>query len=249
MTQPGELALGIETSNPSARDGLEAGWCPEVALARVGEGPTQLVDREGLDLSNPHDDDLMPAISRLCERAGVKPREIRRIAVSVGPGGFTAVRIAAAAAKMIAEVTGAACVPVPSAWVAACHVMRAGPFEGGLAVALAAKGPTAHVSLFQAGEVPQPVSEGRLMTREDLCELPGRGVRTLLCDRFLAGIIGASGQIPGLLVWPSGFDALSCIEMSRLAEPVDPAALVPMYPREPEAVTKWRELKARRGGG
>ncbi|MFA6045537.1 MAG: tRNA (adenosine(37)-N6)-threonylcarbamoyltransferase complex dimerization subunit type 1 TsaB [Phycisphaerales bacterium] len=244
----GELALGIETSNPSAREGEDAGWRPEVALARVGAGAPQLVDREGLDLSNPHDDDLMPAIARLCERAGVRPREIRRIAVSVGPGGFTAVRIAAAAAKMIAEVTGAACVPVPSAWVAACHAMRAGPLEGGLAVALAAKGPTAHVSLFEAGELPQPVGDGRLMTREDLCELPGRGVRTVLCDRFLSGIIGETGQIPGLLVWPSGFDAISCIAMSQLAQAVDPAELVPLYPREPEAVTKWRELKARRGG-
>lgn len=244
----GELTLGIETSNPSAREGPDAGWRPEVALARLVEGRAEVVDREGLDQSSPHDDDLMPAISRLCERSGVRPREIRRIALSVGPGGFTAVRIATAAAKMIAEVTGAACIPVPSAWVAACHAMRAGPFDGGLAVALAAKGPTAHVTLFDTGELPTPAGAGRLMTREDLCELPRRGVRTLLCDRFLAGIIGEDGRIPGVLVWPSGFDAISCIEMSSLAAPVDPAALVPLYPREPEAVTKWRELKARRGG-
>ncbi|MBI1189185.1 MAG: hypothetical protein GC200_00670 [Tepidisphaera sp.] len=243
------LTLGIETSNPSARVGDDAGWGPEVALAWAGPEGVRLVDREGLDLSNPHDDDLLPAIARLCARAGVKPREIGRVAVSIGPGGFTATRIAVAAGKMIAEVTGALCVPVPSAWVAACQAMRAAPFEGGLAVALAVKGATAFVTEFDAGEFPIARGHGVLRTREELMELPGRGVGTLLGDRFLLDLVGDSlAGVRGLTVRGMGFDALSCIEMAGLSAPVDPAALVPMYPREAEAVTKWRELKARRGG-
>lgn len=239
------LTLGIETSNPSARQGDGAGWGPEVALAWAGPEGVGLVDREALDLSNPHDDDLLPAIARLCERAGVKPREIGRVAVSIGPGGFTATRIAVAAGKMIAEVTGAMCVPVPSAWVAACHAMRTGPYEGGLAVALAVKGPTAYVTEFDASEFPVARGHGKLCTREDLEKLPSRGVGVVLGDRFLEPLV--TGGIRGLEVRLIGFDALSCIEMAGLSGPVDPAALLPLYPREAEAVTKWRELKARRG--
>lgn len=247
MSQDALLTLGIETSNPSAQG--SGSWRPEVVLARLGVGGEGFwCEREALDLSNPHDDDLMPAISRLCARVGVGPRAIRRIAVSVGPGGFTAVRIAVAAAKLIAEVTGAECVPVPSAWVAARAWSREHGGGGGVAVALAAKGPTAFVTEFAAGELPIATGPGRLMTGGEMRELPGRGVGVLLCDRFVIPIVGSPGDIPGLSVCEIGFDGLACVEMAELAAPVDPVELVPRYPREPEAVTKWRELKARKGG-
>ncbi len=46
---------------------------------------------------------LMPMVSRVTERAGVKKTEITHIAVTVGPGSFTGIRIGMATAKTLAQ--------------------------------------------------------------------------------------------------------------------------------------------------
>src|SRR5436190_12445195 len=69
-----------------------------------------------------HDDDLLPAIDRLFARCGFTPRDLSgggAVGVSVGPGGFTGLRIAVATAKMLAETLDTKLVAVPSALVAA----------------------------------------------------------------------------------------------------------------------------------
>ncbi|MFZ4576265.1 MAG: hypothetical protein ACOYN0_17915, partial [Phycisphaerales bacterium] len=97
------LTLAIETSNPSAW-GPESRFRPGVALRWTdGRG-----EREAVAIDAPHYDDLAGAIARLVERAGIQPRELRRVAVSIGPGGYTATRLGVATARMIAEATGAA---------------------------------------------------------------------------------------------------------------------------------------------
>ncbi|HRJ50504.1 MAG TPA: hypothetical protein PKU91_08220, partial [Phycisphaerales bacterium] len=60
---------------------------------------------EDIDPTRRHDDDLMPAIQRLADRVGFRPSDVTRLAVSAGPGGFTAVRMAMTVAKSIADVT------------------------------------------------------------------------------------------------------------------------------------------------
>lgn len=45
---------------------------------------------------------LMPAIERLCRRAGIGPRHLDGVAVALGPGSFTGLRIGLAAAKGLA---------------------------------------------------------------------------------------------------------------------------------------------------
>ncbi|HCT44583.1 MAG TPA: hypothetical protein DF699_05175, partial [Phycisphaerales bacterium] len=63
-------------------------------------------------------DGVMRAIELICECNGVRPGSIARILVSVGPGGYTALRIATTTAKMLAHTLGAEVIPVPSALVA-----------------------------------------------------------------------------------------------------------------------------------
>ena len=86
----------------------------EVALC-VGDR----IEVERLDPEQPQDVDFMPAIDRLVQRMGVTPGDLCVVMISIGPGGFTGLRISVAAAKMLGEVLGARLVPVPTAAVVA----------------------------------------------------------------------------------------------------------------------------------
>jgi len=230
------VVLAIETSNPSAAG---AGFGPAVVVARHDAHSTVELARAALDPGRPHDEQLVPAIDRAVRAAGLRPADLSCVAVSTGPGGFTAVRIAVAAAKMIAEATGACCVGVPSALVAARRVQAPGRFL----VALACKGTS-----FFAVPFASPQSQdgpGVIMTATDLRTA---AVSLLVADSFLpADARDAASQL-GITVQAPVFDALACAECARTIPACDPIALVPIYPREPEAVTKWRE-RAKPGSG
>ncbi len=223
-----DVCLAIEISNPSAEAG--AG----VAAGRLGTGSAIThLDAEPISSDRRHDDDLLPAIDRLFRRLGLTPGDIARVGVSIGPGGFTSLRMAVAAAKMICEVTGAACVGVPSAEVVARRVEHGGPF----AVALSSKGQTVFVTRFVAPDKPE--GPGRLAGAGDLESL---GVGLLVADRFLPQSIRERADALGIAVREPRFDPAACLECAAAATSIDPVDLLPLYPRPPEAVVKWREL-------
>lgn len=124
------LCLAIEASNPSL-DAL--GQC-SIALGRVSPAadrqtawPAQVrvIARESVAAANREHDDLIPAINRLLTSHNIAAYTLDRVAVSVGPGGFTSLRTATSAGAMLAhaasELSGrqVLCIPVPSALVAA----------------------------------------------------------------------------------------------------------------------------------
>lgn len=236
-----DLCLAIEISNPSADPG-DAGVGPGVALGRVIDGVparAELLGVEALAPDRRHDDDLMPAIDRLFRRVGKGPGDVARVGVSIGPGGFTALRIAVAAAKMICEATGCACAGVPSADVVARRVVAA---PGRFAVALASKDQTAFVTTFDAAATPD--GPGRIVSSADL---DGLDISLLIADRFLPPAIRDRATELGIAVRPPVFDPGACLEASVGAPAVDPLELLPLYPRLPEAVVKWRLLHPERG--
>lgn len=224
--------LAIETSNPSSWTPAQP-VMPGVALGRRTERGVEVLSVQACDPRS-RDDELMLAIDRAFATGGAERSELGTIAVSVGPGGFTAVRIAVTVAKMLAEATGAAVVPVPSACVAAMAVGGEGPF----AVVLASKGADAYVTRFESADDAVRGGLGRIMTAE---ELDGLGLRTLVADGFLPAAMSAWAGGAGVQVEPLVLDPRRCLELASLAE-ADPLALSPIYPRIPEAVRKWREL-------
>jgi tRNA threonylcarbamoyladenosine biosynthesis protein TsaB len=86
-----------------------------------------------------HGDELFPQIERTLEVAGVALRQIDRIAVSIGPGSFTGLRIAIAAAKGLARGLDARVAGIPtldalafaytSAAVVVCPLISSGRHE------------------------------------------------------------------------------------------------------------------------
>ena len=213
-----------------------------MAVAERGtDGTARLLHAEALHTDDPHHDDLLACIDRACAAAGVTPRELESVAVSVGPGGFTSVRIAVTTARMICEATGARCVPVPSAHVVAQRVRgargRDGATSARFAVALASKGETAHVTVFNAdGACAGP---GAVTDAHGLAAL---NVALLVGDTYLPQSMRAEAARLGMEVQEPDFDPVACLEASAHLDAVDPIHLAPIYPREPEAVTKWRAM-------
>lgn len=176
----------------------------------------------------------MSAIDRLSRRLHLIPKDLGRIAVSIGPGGYTALRIAIATAKMLCESLRAGCIAIETASIVAHRAQVPGPF----AVMLASKDDTAFATVFESPSHPR--EPGRLVT-----SLDGIDIKTLVADRFLPSSIAREATARGILIVPPRFDAAACLELSFNAAPIDPLAVAPLYPREPEAVTKWRRLRGK----
>lgn len=181
-------------------------------------------------------DHLMSAIDALCRDGGVAPAGIAALAVSVGPGGFTGLRVSCATAKAIADVTGCALVAVPSALVVARECARAGACaDGNFTVALAGKAVDAWCTCVE-------IRAG----------MPSLGAASLLDGSGPArqGMLVADSHVPPALAarFPGGtvaarWSATACLEVAEAllasGARTDPLALAPIYPRPPEAVTLW----------
>ncbi len=230
------VTLAIEISNPSSGpcgrvevNGHPVLAGPGVAIARHGAEP----DTELLNETGRHDDDLMPAIDRLFSRAGARPSDLTAIAVSIGPGGYTSLRIAIATAKLLSFATGARVHPVPSALAAAFLVAPPQP----TLVCLASKGDTAHATLLPEG--PDRFAAAQPLGLIDAGHIAGAGCSAIIADRFLPEPFRAAG----LPVIEPVFAPASLLRLIAGAAPVDALALAPLYPRQAEAVTQWNLRK------
>ncbi len=249
-SSPSRLTLAIETSNPSADQTAAASsgthpTGPSVALGWTGsESPPTLLGIEALRSTSRHDDDLFCAIDRLWQRVhaenpSLKKSAIDRIAVSAGPGGYTGLRVAVAAAKTLALALDARCVQVPSAMIVAANLDPTLPTP--LGIAMASKADRTILTTFETLSIPA-------MTRSPLnsCEitvddLADDQLRTLVADAHLPAPIAqwcADHHIP---IHAPTYDALACLRLSCFLPDCDPHALEPIYGRQPEAVRQWRQ--------
>ncbi|HWB20410.1 MAG TPA: tRNA (adenosine(37)-N6)-threonylcarbamoyltransferase complex dimerization subunit type 1 TsaB [Phycisphaerales bacterium] len=226
-----DVMLGIETSQ---RRGSVA--------ARVGRGEIAV---EWLRNEREQSDDLMPAIVRLLERMGRRVQDVRGIGVSIGPGGFTGLRIAIASVKMLAEVLGAKVAAVPSALVAAEGVEA----KGRILVGLASKGETMWATRLirnEAGWRIDGVPELADVNTLDLAE-----IACVVVDSHAPNALRARCAERGVKVEAPEWNAGKCLRiaerMIERGESLEGMELSPLYPRQPEAVTLWerREGAAR----
>ncbi len=186
------------------------------------------------------DDDLLPAIERLYRRLGLAPDRTGAVGVSVGPGGFTGLRISVSAAKMLAETLGAKIIAVPSALVAAEAYEGPGP----IIVALASKDATTWVTRLDRSDEHDGAwtieGDGHLADAAGICL---DGIKALLADHYLPQPVRDKCAAEAVGVVDPVFSPLGCLsgatrlfEMSRTT---DPLLLAPIYPRPPAAVSIW----------
>ncbi|MCK4872000.1 MAG: tRNA (adenosine(37)-N6)-threonylcarbamoyltransferase complex dimerization subunit type 1 TsaB [Phycisphaerales bacterium] len=227
MTSTHSIVLAIETSSRDA----------SVAL-RTADGS---IISETLAPAHRHDDALMPAIERLCRQAHVQPDDLNVIGVSIGPGGFTGLRVGVITAKVLAETIGCDLVAVPTAAVVAASVNAGWP-GADILVCLACKRSSVWVQRFTWED--GAWRERGAGAAAVAAELPINDVMCVVADDHLPSEASDVCRAHGISIRQPVFDAQAClaltISLHTAGKLVDPHLLTPLYAREPEAVTLWR---------
>lgn len=221
------ILLGIET----------AAELVGVAL-RDTEGPRAGVWVRG---ERRHAEALAPAIAHVLEQAGVSLPEVGAIAVDVGPGLFTGLRVGIATAQGLAQGLGIGVVAVTSVSVLAREAYDAG-WEGPVAAVGDARRGEVFCARFD-GPTRQTHPPARCAPAALAADL--RRVASLLvvgtgAHRY-ADVLSAAGLRVADVREPSP-RALVTIAAGRLdggETPVPPAHVRPVYLREADARINW----------
>ena len=119
--------------NDAARLLLAIETATRLASVALLQGDAVLAEREG-GLRDHHAERLLPMIDELLDAAGTPLDRVGAFAVSIGPGGFTSLRIGLATVKGLAFGTGVPVAAVPTLEAIAHSALAAGRCEPGEAI-------------------------------------------------------------------------------------------------------------------
>jgi len=245
--------LAIETSG--SRGGIAL-----AESAAEGTGPPRLLVEVRIAEGLRHGRDLVPAIRDACRRAGWTPREVPLVAVSIGPGSFTGIRIAVTLAKFVAWDAGARIVAVPSFLALAANApAHTGPYGSGLnkdrmadrpriATIVDAKRGGLFASVFERREGRLDETFGPAVIEADDLARRLQPARLGEPPAYVLGrgIVKGRAALAGLELAPEDLWDIRPAEVARLGlemaargEFADPLRLEPLYIRPPEAEELW----------
>lgn len=204
------------------------------AVLRAGGGARRLAARYA-EMTRGHAEALMPMVEAVLAEANLEPRDLDVIAATLGPGSFTGVRIAIAAARGVALVTHAKLYGTDSLTVMArralCETFSPG---GPFAVAVDARRGMLYFGLYDASGrkragplLISPEDAARLLP-ETLGRIVGSGAQSLAEAAATRGR-AVEAMLPTLQ--PS---AATLVEIALEAGETR-ATLRPLYLRPPDA--------------
>ena len=192
-----------------------------------------------------HAESLTPAIEFACRQARIELSEISVVAVDLGPGLFTGLRVGVATAKAMAHALRVPMIGVPSLDLLAFPVR----FSSRLIVAVidARRGELFYAFYRQVPGGVQRLGEHRIGTADDLagellasgedCLLVGDGAiryRDVFDGLNRVDVVGAE------LAHPSASSLVMLAHAQALREDfVKPWDLTPLYLRKPDAEINW----------
>ncbi len=223
QTEPGTI-LAIDAAGHTCSAALWRGNAIAAAESRV--------------MSHGQAAELQPMVDRVMQQGHLDLRQLERVAVAVGPGGFTGLRIGLATARGLGLAIGCPVVGISSFQAAAAHILEAvmPPPTGDILVALDSRRTEPYIARLTPDlAFRQPP---RLLDRDEIADLLGAQGLAAICGDGLAGL---SGLIPDALrQMPGGSDAkavlhLACDPARRFDLPPDPHYLRPPDISQPKA--------------
>lgn len=221
------------------------------AVVRVEEQKQTVLCEASTNTGLTHSQTLLPMITDMLRNAGLAISNINALAVAVGPGSFTGVRIGVSAVKGLAFPADLPCVAVST--LEGMAMRFAGiPFCGKILTAMDARCQQIYTALFDCKNgvvtrltpdeaLPLATVGERLAAETDPILVVGDGAR--LCYETL------KNTVPSLQLSPAGLSFQHAIGVARAAVPkiaaeqlVSGEELLPAYLRLPQAE---RELRLR----
>ena len=188
------------------------------------------------------EDSVMPSIQQLASELNIMPDSLELVVISIGPGGFTGLRSAVAIAKMISLVSGAAIVPIETA-LSTVHNANIG--TGPYFVVNGVKQDTFWLSKVHKNNNTWFCESAPSSSLE--LEQSIHTVKALFGDSYLPKSVTAFCVSKGIQIHESAVSAKSLLSLgvhmfqNDKDASVNPLELLPLYPREPEAVRLWKE--------
>lgn len=215
------MILGIDSSAISA------------GCALVENG--KIIAEEFLNTHHTHSETLLPMVKSMLQSAGVELSDVERIAVTLGPGSFTGLRIGIAAVKGLCMGAKKPCVGVSTLETIAYNFVG---IDGIICACMDARCKQVYNALFRSENgVITRMCEDRAITLEDL----SGELSSLDCKIILAGD-GAEitnefterkfSLAPPALRFQRGSGV--CFAAEKLPD-IKPEALMPAYLRLPQA--------------
>jgi tRNA threonylcarbamoyladenosine biosynthesis protein TsaB len=213
--------LGFDTSTAASSACL---------LRADGEAFEVVPPDEALTAPPGHARELMPAIAHVMERAGVGYPDLDAIAVGVGPGTFTGLRIGVTTARALAHANGLSVHAVSSLAALAASI------DAELRLPLIdAKRGELFAALYEGDEERWPPFAA---TPEALIERIRKEAITVVAAGDGSLRFRDQLEAGGIAVGPAGAHAVRALHICRLAARVpasSPDAILPNYLREPDA--------------
>jgi tRNA threonylcarbamoyladenosine biosynthesis protein TsaB len=187
-----------------------------------------------------HSAELLPALADLLEQAGVDWPQVRAIAVGVGPGTFTGLRIGVSTARALGHALGIGVSPVSSLAALAAGLSGAGDEGRPLLPLIDARRRQVFASLYRhATQVAPDWGPVALDRKELLARLQQLDLAPLAAGDW-ALESRSDLEAAGAIVPPadSGLHSVNALHVCRLAEtiePVPPEDVTPTYVRLPDA--------------
>ncbi len=233
------IVLGFDTATPATVVGL-----------RLADGSTlQARDDPGAGERPGHTTRLLPLASELLAQAGLSWSALERVAVGVGPGTFTGLRIGVATARGLAQSLGVELVGVSTLRVLAEAAQREDPRRGVL-VAIDARRGEAFLALYAAGA--EQLVAPRAMRPEELGDLPLHPEEGIDWLAVGDGAVRFRGYVEAVgVAVAEDFSPLHRVDggvLCELALAVYPGALetvLPDYRRRPDAEIALEENAGR----
>jgi tRNA threonylcarbamoyladenosine biosynthesis protein TsaB len=194
-----------------------------------------------------HAEALAPAIKYLCRECDVSTDHLSAIAVGIGPGMFTGLRVGVTTAKVLAQSLRIPVIPIPSLDLLAYPLRYS---HGLIVAAIDARRHEVYYAIYRPvpGGV-QRESDYEIGSPDDLAgEIEARGEEALLCGDGVQHHASLFAELDRVELAGSAHAAPSLSALAELAlaryereEFRSPSEIVPMYLRRSDAEIAWEQ--------